>query len=210
MKKLIFLAASICFLSFPAKTQAVKKVLYSVKSSDSQLELSYDESVMQTFRCQPDIGGIDLKLSGPNDTHFVFRLKPNNAEDWYFEQEFKNISFANRVVYPIGFPPIEECGEDTWLFELKSLNQNDSLTAYYNSQDPYPEGEMFIADKQIEANKSDLTFRLSTNVSLLEQLKTDFIPEIRHKLIDQSLFWLFYFLLISAFGVIILKNKRKP
>jgi hypothetical protein len=200
MKKLIFLTVSICFLSFPPKTQAVKKVLYSVKSSDSQLELSYGESVMQTFRCQPEVGGIDLKLSGPNDTHFVFGLKPKNAEGWYFEQEFKNISFANRVVYPIGFPPIKGCQAKTWLFEIKSLNQDKTLSVYFNKQNPYPGGEMLypdIPDKDSLSSNSDLTFRLSSNESFTSQIKNHLVAELNKKINIQAGFWIFYLSLIG-------------
>ncbi len=197
MKKIVVLALSIFFLISPRKTLAVKDIFYSVKSSDEHIDLFYGESVAQTFRCQPHIGGIDLKLSGPNDSHFIFRLKSKNAESWYFEQELTNVSFANRVVYPIGFPPIEDCKEETWLFEIKSLDQDDDLRVYFNTNNPYPDGAMIIPSGQGVEKDSDLTFRITGNRSFADQLKSDFRTELKQKLFSQTTFWIFYFGLIA-------------
>ncbi len=192
MKKIVVLILSIFFLTSPTQTRAVKDIFYSVKSSDAHLDLSYGDSAAQTFRCQPNIGGIDLKLSGPADSHFIFRLKPRTAEGWYFEQELTNVSFANRVVHPIGFPPIEDCKEETWLFEIKSLDQDDDLRVYFNTGNPYPNGAMVLSSGPGVGKDSDLTFRITGNRSLFLQLKNSFVSDLSKKIKNQAGFWIIY------------------
>lgn len=208
MKKIIILTIfSLLLFSTAAEAKAIKKIIYSVKDSTEAIALSYQESAAQTFICQPGLGGVDLKLSGPASNNFIFKLKPVGAEEWYVQQHYQDISFANRVMYPLGFPLIEECGTEPWLFEIESLNTERPLVVHYHEQNPYPQGEMYRQDKVMAA---DLTFRLITDQPFMQQVKQNLKQELNLKLTQQKTFWMFYSLsLLIVGGSIVAVGKTK-
>lgn len=57
----------------------------------------------------------------PSD-RIVFRFKPENHHQWYYQAEYNTDQFQNNQLFPFGFPLIEQSKGQSYIFEIESLN----------------------------------------------------------------------------------------
>lgn len=83
-----------------------------------------------TFTAVTDYLGI---ISVPFNTHnksindkIIFRLKEEGKKDWYYQGTYNTNQFQNDIPFPFGFPIIKNSKNILYMFEIESLEGNNS------------------------------------------------------------------------------------
>jgi hypothetical protein len=115
----------------------------------------------------------------------IFSIKRIGEKDWYYSREYRSGGFEHLIYFPFGFNPITNSGNNTYQFQLKSLNGNTSnaltlsksspvlMTGYQFTKAELLQNKSFLIRfllEKIETSFTNLDFVLSSILYLLPLL----------------------------------------
>lgn len=111
----------------------------------------------------------------PSD-HIVFRFKPENDHQWYYQAEYNTDQFQNNQLFPFGFPLIEQSKGQSYIFEIESLNGSTESGQIGISQDSPPFTSRYTFSPRSVIAISTLLIKKAFNIlSNTDFLATSFI-----------------------------------
>lgn len=111
------------------KSEIPKKIL-SVQRTTDQYDnhLFKGEKITSKIKATEDNFGILLfrfaKLSSRVSDEVVFRIKEEGESNWYYENTYKANQFQPDQYFTFGFPPFKESKNNSYIFEIESLQGN--------------------------------------------------------------------------------------
>jgi hypothetical protein len=89
-------------------------------------QLTQGQKIVGRFTAKENnLGQLAVRFTGnykePSD-RIVFRFKPENHHQWYYQAEYNTDQFQNNQLFPFGFPLIEQSKGQSYIFEIESLS----------------------------------------------------------------------------------------
>lgn len=105
-------------------------------------QLTQGQKIVGRFTAKENnLGQLAVRFTGnykePSD-RIVFRFKPENHHQWYYQAEYNTDQFQNNQLFPFGFPLIEQSKGQSYLFEIESLSGSTESGQIGISQDSPP------------------------------------------------------------------------
>lgn len=94
------------------------------KTNQQDVHLLKNQKAIATFKASENNLGIvlvQLVKFGQGRDDIIFRIKKEGEEKWYHESKFSGDQVQNDKYFPLGFPPIINSQNNTYVFELESL-----------------------------------------------------------------------------------------
>ena len=113
--------------------------------------LRFDEYV------KPDSSGEDI---------LAFRLKEKGSKDWYYFNNYRSGLLKNNLLFPFGFPVIEDSKDKIYEFEIESLLGNETNAAQVNKNNfNLFTGYQFPLVETISDSKATLYFLIKKSIT---------------------------------------------
>lgn len=113
--------------------------------------LRFDEYV------KPDSSGEDI---------LAFRLKEKRSKDWYYFNNYRSGLLKNNLLFPFGFPVIEDSKDKIYEFEIESLLGNETNAAQVNKNNfNLFTGYQFPLVETISDSKATLNFLINKSIT---------------------------------------------
>lgn len=111
----------------------------------------------------------------PSD-RIVFRFKPENHHQWYYQAEYNTDQFQNNQLFPFGFPLIEQSKGQSYIFEIESLSGSTESGQIGISQENPPFTSRYtFSPRSVTAISSFLIKKTFNILSNTDFLATSFI-----------------------------------
>jgi hypothetical protein len=109
--------------AFFVVNKTMNKVPYSNVNSD---ELVKGEKLQGMFTANDNyLGQVSIRFYNfgrINPDSVIFRIKEQGQSNWYYEGTYKTDQFQPDMLFPFGFPMINDSKGKTYVFEVESLN----------------------------------------------------------------------------------------
>ena len=113
--------------------------------------LRFDEYV------KPDSSGEDI---------LAFRLKEKGSKDWYYFNNYRSGLLKNNLLFPFGFPVIEDSKDKIYEFEIESLLGNETNAAQVNKNNfNLFTGYQFPLVETFSDSKATLNFLINKSIT---------------------------------------------
>lgn len=194
IKTLIIFVFLTLMTATPAK--ALMADVFEVNDSQAKpVKILRGEIYRQSFLSTSDsFGIIAVKFSNNNRINqdvLTFRIKEENDQDWFYENQYKTDQFQNNQFFTFGFPKLDNVQGKTFVFEIESMLglKDDSVSLFLTSSDSYQEGKLW---KDNQEEEKDMVFRLIKE----EPAKKLIVQDLQSKLKEDPKFFIFWLSLI--------------
>ena len=123
MSDLLIVQTNLGQQAFSAVNQTMDKVTYTNVSSG---ELLKGQKLQGTFTANDNyLGQVSIRFYNfgrINPDSVIFRIKEQEQSNWYYEGTYKTDQFQPDMLFPFGFPIINNSKGKAYLFEVESLN----------------------------------------------------------------------------------------
>lgn len=100
----------------------------------------------------------------PSD-HIIFRLKPENDDQWYYQAEYNTDQFQDNQLFPFGFPLIEQSKGQSYIFEIESLSGSTESGQIGISQENPPFTSRYTFSPKTAYQVSTVILKKSINIT---------------------------------------------
>lgn len=124
---LVSFVAILFYVNFTDKSFTTIQKSYPLNSLSTykEGELIKGDLVTGQFRSvENNLGIVSIRFEvfdRVNRDIFVFRIKEQGSNSWYYENEYESSKFGGYPLFPFGFPIITEAKGKLYYFELESL-----------------------------------------------------------------------------------------
>lgn len=122
-------------------TTITQKESWSKQNPQNSTELLAKKTIVGTFVAQADNLGI---IEIPFDTHdrsiddkVIFRIKASGEKNWYFQSVYNAGQFQTDVPFPFGIPVIKNSRNNSYTFEIESLEGRPNNSISLSKTSPY-------------------------------------------------------------------------
>lgn len=125
-----------------------------------QGEILYGQRLRGKFIAKENnlgILAIPFETYGRNNTDlFIFRLKEENKNEWYYVREYESRLFASYPFFPFGFPIISQSKGKTYVFEFESLQGKPGNAVALRDNESFIVSKYKFSKEALLENKNDL------------------------------------------------------